>query len=295
MVEDSITRLLFNALAQRQTVMLPDIGSLRFKRIAAKCEGATLTPPRNMFIFSNREEGRSLLDMLITKAGCKPNEGEEAYRRWLHRVKQTHSVVIEGVGRIEGDFFKPSEELERLLNPVTAAPITLRRRCSLRGLWFGLAAVAVVGVAGAAWWYFNMQPTSTLVVEPKEVESQKIVDELRDSVVADEVVAIITPVAEQTMPVPKEVATVTAVSNEVGKISPGTRYVVMGVFSTEENARKYIEQLSKRAPEISCRIYRFQGKKFMVSGFESVDGAEATAFIREHRAQFSDLWVYKRK
>ena len=33
----------------------------------------------------------------------------------------------------------------------------------------------------------------------------------------------------------------------------------------------------------------------MVSGFESADGAEASAFIRDHRAQFPDLWAYKRK
>ena len=78
-------------------------------------------------------------------------------------------------------------------------------------------------------------------------------------------------------------------------MTSGMNYVVVGVFSTEDNARKFIEQMARRAPEMACRAYKFQGSKFMVSGFESADGAEASAFIRDHRAQFPDLWAYKRK
>lgn len=305
MVNDSITQLLFNALAQRQTVVLPGIGSLRFKRIAAKLEGSTLTPPRNMFRYSSREEGRSLLDMLISAAGCTREEGEEAYRRWLRRIKQGHSIVIEGVGRIEEDFFKPSDELEQLLNPVASAPLTIKRRRSWRGVWITLAAVAIIGVAGAAWWCVQMQPTSTPAVVAQKVEKPKTemveVAEKTDSVVAEQVATEVTPeVATEVAPVQKERAPAPAptpvpVSTEVGEMTSGMSYVVMGVFSTEENARKYVTQLAKRAPEIGCRIYRFQGAKFMVSGFESADGAAATTFIREHRTQFPDLWAYKRK
>lgn len=303
MVNDSITQLLFNALAQRQTVILPGIGSLRFKRIAAKLEGSTLTPPRNMFRYSSREEGRSLLDMLISAAGCTREEGEEAYRRWLRRIKQGHSIVIEGVGRIEEDFFKPSDELEQLLNPVASAPLTIKRRRSWRGVWITLAAVAVIGVAGAAWWYVQMRPTSTPAVVAQKVEKPKTevieIAEKIDSVVAEQVATEVVPeVAPEVAPVQKESAPASApasVSTEVGEMTSGMSYVVMGVFSTEENARKYVTQLAKRAPEIGCRIYRFQGAKFMVSGFESADGATATTFIREHRTQFPDLWAYKRK
>lgn len=303
MVNDSITQLLFNALAQRQTVVLPGIGSLRFKRIAAKLEGSTLTPPRNMFRYSSREEGRSLLDMLISAAGCSHEEGEEAYRRWLRRIKQGHSIVIEGVGRIEEDFFKPSDELEQLLNPVASAPLTIKRRRSWRGVWITLAAVAVIGVAGAAWWYVQMQPTSTPAVVAQKVEKPKTevvkIAEKIDSVVAEQVAPEVVPeVATEVTPVQKESAPASApasASTEIGEMTSGMSYVVMGVFSTEENARKYVTQLAKRAPEIGCRIYRFQGAKFMVSGFESADGAAATTFIREHRTQFPDLWAYKRK
>ena len=282
MVNDSITQLLLNLLAQHRTVVLPGIGSLRFRRIAAKLDGMTLTPPRNIFRYSSREEGLSLLDELIEVAGCTREEGEEAYRRWLHRIKQGHQVVIEGVGRIESDFFKPSEELERLLNPVATAPIVLRRRRSLRGVWIGLAAVAVVGAAGAVWWYVQNRPTVApeVVVQAVEEPTPEVVEE-----VVTEEVAEPAPVEEVATPEP----------TAIGQMTSGVSYVVVGVFSTEENARKYIEQMARRNPEIACRVYAFQGSKFMVSGFESTDGAEASAFIRDHRAALPDLWVYKRK
>lgn len=282
MVNDSITQLLLNLLAQHRTVVLPGIGSLRFRRIAAKLDGTTLTPPRNTFRYSSREEGLSLLDEMIAVAGCTREEGEEAYRRWLHRIKQGHSVVIEGVGCIESDFFKPSEELERLLNPVAAAPIVLHRRRSLRGVWIGLAAVVVVGAAGAAWWYLQNRPTVAPVVVAQEVVAPA--PEAIDSVAVEEVVEP-APVEEVATPEP----------TAIGQMTSGVSYVVVGVFSTEENARKYIEQMARRNPEIACRVYAFQGSKFMVSGFESTDGAEASAFIRDHRAALPDLWVYKRK
>lgn len=282
MVNDSITQLLLNLLAQHRTVVLPGIGSLRFRRIAAKLDGTTLAPPRNIFRYSSREEGLSLLDELIEVAGCTHEEGEEAYRRWLHRIKQGHQVVIEGVGRIESDFFKPSEELERLLNPVATAPIVLRRRRSLRGVWIGLAAVAVVGAAGAVWWYVQNRPTVApeVVVQAVEEPTPEVVEE-----VVTEEVAEPAPVEEVATPEP----------TAIGQMTSGVSYVVVGVFSTEENARKYIEQMARRNPEIACRVYAFQGSKFMVSGFESTDGAEASAFIRDHRAALPDLWVYKRK
>lgn len=291
MVNDSITQLLFNALAQHCTTVLPGIGSLRFRRVAAKLEGTTLTPPRNMFRFSSREEGPSLLDMVIAEAGCTREEGEEAYRRWLRRVKQGHSVVIEGVGRIEEDFFKPSEELERLLNPVATAPITLRRRRSLRGVWIGLAAVALATVAGAAWWFVQNEPKTTTTPEVIAQKVEQPAPEKVDSVVVEKVTA---PVEEVAATV-EETPAPTPASTEIGEMTSGVSYVVWGVFSTEENARKYIKQMATRAPEIACRAYKFQGSKFMVSGFESTDGAAASAFIREHRAKFPDLWVYNRK
>ena len=145
-----------------------------------------------------------------------------------------------------------------------------------------LAVVVVVGAAGTAWWYLQNRPTVAPAVVVQEVVAPA--PETIDSMAVEEVVEP-RPVEEVVVPE----------STAIGRITSGVSYVVVGVFSTEENARKYIEQMARRNPEIACRVYAFQGSKFMVSGFESTDGAEASAFIRDHRAALPDLWVYKRK
>lgn len=293
MVNNSINQLLFNALAQHQTVVLPGMGSLRFKRVSTKMDRTTLTPPRNMIRYSSRNEGVSLPEMIVAASGCSREEGEEAYRRWLRRVKDNHVVDIEGVGRIEKDFFKASDELEKLLNPIALAPLTLHRRRSFKGVWIALGVVAVAAVAGGVWWYMNNQSPVIPAPAPNIVEQtvEDVIAEDVDSMVveSESVSSVVEDAAVPGTIVPAPTA------EEIGTMTSGMNYAVLGVFSTEENVRKFIEQMSRRSPEIICRAYKFQGSKFMVSGCESTDAAEVSAFIRANRAKYPDLWSYTRK
>lgn len=295
MVNNSINQLLFNALAQHQTVVLPGMGSLRFKRVSTKMDRTTLTPPRNMIRYSSRNEGVSLPEMIVAASGCSREEGEEAYRRWLRRVKDNHVVDIEGVGRIEKDFFKASDELEKLLNPIALAPLTLHRRRSFKGVWISLGVVAVAAVAGGVWWYMNNQ----LPVVPMPTPAPNIVEQTVEDVIAEDVDSMVVesesvPSVVEDAAVPDTIVPAPA-AEEIGTMTSGMNYAVLGVFSTEENVRKFIEQMSRRSPEIICRAYKFQGSKFMVSGCESTDAAAVSAFIRANRAKYPDLWSYTRK
>lgn len=71
----------------------------------------------------------------------------------------------------------------------------------------------------------------------------------------------------------------------------GHFYVVLGVFSTEENAER---AASKAVAEglTATTIYRF-GQKFMVSPFTAADTESCAAFRRAEGASYPDLWVYK--
>ena len=292
MVNNSINQLLFNALAQHQTVVLPGMGSLRFKRVSTKMDRTTLTPPRNMIRYSSRNEGVSLPEMIVAASGCSREEGEEAYRRWLRRVKDNHVVDIEGVGRIEKDFFKASDELEKLLNPIALAPLTLHRRRSFKGVWISLGVVAVAAVAGGVWWYMNNQSP----VVPMPTPAPNIVEQTVEDVIAEDVDSMVVE-SESVSSVVEDAAVPDTIvpapaAEEIGTMTSGMNYAVLGVFSTEENVRKFIEQMSRRSPEIICRAYKFQGSKFMVSGCESTDAAAVSAFIRANRAKYPDLWSY---
>lgn len=71
----------------------------------------------------------------------------------------------------------------------------------------------------------------------------------------------------------------------------GRKYVVLGVFSTPENAARAISGAVAKQPGLRCMIYRF-GNKFMVSPFESDDADACVRFIREQNGRFPDMWTY---
>lgn len=83
----------------------------------------------------------------------------------------------------------------------------------------------------------------------------------------------------------------TVVATRPESLASGRKYVVLGVFSTPENAARAAKKAASNTPAMSCRVYRF-GEKFMVSPFESDDAAACAAFIREHRGSYRDLWTY---
>lgn len=78
----------------------------------------------------------------------------------------------------------------------------------------------------------------------------------------------------------------------VTTMTPGRYYVVLGVFSTVENAERAVAETARKEESMRCGIYRF-GAKWMVSPFESADAEACTLFRRAHREQFPDLWTYR--
>ena len=72
----------------------------------------------------------------------------------------------------------------------------------------------------------------------------------------------------------------------------GRYYVVLGVFSTVENAERAGMQAAEKDGTLRCGIFRF-GSKWMVSPFESDDPEACTLFRKAHVDHFPEMWVYK--
>ena len=71
----------------------------------------------------------------------------------------------------------------------------------------------------------------------------------------------------------------------------GHYYVVLGVFSTVENAERAAnEAFLKQA--MRCEIYPF-GQKWMVSPFTAAEADRCAQFRRTHLETHPDLWVYQ--
>lgn len=318
MTKDPISQLLFNALASHCTVVLPGIGTLRFKRTPAKSDGRTIIAPRNSVRYSIREEGRTLIDMIVSASGCDRSEAEDSYRRWLHRVKSGHVVNIDGVGHIEDDFFNPSDELSALLNPVALESFVLHRRMPSRllGIAAGVAVVVAAGIYMICRRTPHVEPVRPAVaqatIEPAAVNDSvlPIADSMvnvPDSISVGDASAEGAPVEgpaagasavekpETEKPAAGSTEAKRAAAGELTATAVGRSYAVLGVFSTEENAWKFVGQMAEKAPEIECSVYLFAGGKIMVSGFESDDQAEAAAFSRKNRSAFPDMWIFTKK
>lgn len=85
--------------------------------------------------------------------------------------------------------------------------------------------------------------------------------------------------------------TAPAADGEPARLVSGRRYVVLGVFSTPENAARAAQLARETEGSFRCGVYRF-GAKFMVSPFESEDAEACTLFIRAHAETFPGMWTY---
>ena len=72
-------------------------------------------------------------------------------------------------------------------------------------------------------------------------------------------------------------------------------YVVMGIFSTPENAARAVQQAQAKIKDVECKVLPFKGGKHMVTIFGSDSVADCNAFARSYRDVYPDLWVYNKK
>lgn len=332
MVNDSMERLILNALLRREDVVMPGIGTLHPVRVSARCDKRGVVPPRNTVRYSRRVEGRTLVDMVAEAAGCDRQAAEEAYDRWLKRVKEGNTVNIDGVGRIANDFFTPSAEFDRRLNRAPATEIKLPVRHHAARWLVPVAVVVVIGGAAALWFgYYGRSmsaddevrvteqvagnvaqvetPTSgrtpeTSVAEGADVQSSAVDSEhsALDNNSAESEDTETLSVADQTAVDKSAAAGVSASSGQPIEIEMsaltrtlhGRYYVVFGVFSTADNASRFIERTVTANPAVVCRAYLFSDGKILISGFESDERAAAETFMKENRAICPEMWIFSK-
>lgn len=81
---------------------------------------------------------------------------------------------------------------------------------------------------------------------------------------------------------------------QAARFVSGHSYVVQGVYSSLENARRALRELERREPALHGRIYLY-GPKYMVSMFSSERSDVSAAFVRAYSDRFPDLWTYRAK
>lgn len=252
-------------------------------------------------------------------------EARKVYDRWLAQVREGDTLTIVGIGVLRGGEFRIDEAFDRRLNPQGHKPVAVRVPQRFDAvLWIGIAAIVCV-TGFTAWWWFG-ERGQRLEMHAAVAESPELSDRMAvgavpaDSLsgaVADSTAAVADGAVED--PTVGTVRTEAAAENSGGvsdaaaagkngsaetarpaerkgeagpaSLVSGRHYVVMGVFSTEKNARRAVREAGSTEAAMTCGIYRF-GAKLMVSPFESDDEEACRLFIRAHEERFPGMWIY---
>ena len=188
-------------------------------------------------------------------------------------------LTIEGVGVLKFKNFTLAPAFDRLLNPQGHEPVRIKPARRLDwALWVGIAAIGTAtAVAGT-------KAAETDVAGSSAAGAAGTADSAGDR--ADAAVT-----RADAKPAGLRPGSAARVSTEPASLVSGHRYVVLGVFSTPENAARAAADAEARDASVRCGVYRF-GNKFMVSPFEAPDAEACTLFIRNYSDRFPGLWTY---
>ena len=273
--------------------MLPTVGTISVSRVPATLSGSRVTPPRYKVEFGSTTEGRTITDIIAHCAAIDIREAEDIYRRWLDKSRKDAVITIEGVGILRHKSFTADATLLADLNPEGDKPLRLRRRRS-KLPWLILLVVLLLGVAVGAYIYLskevNTEPTTHLTT-PTETPAKPIEVELAVDVEAEHIEPIepIETIVETSAP--EEVVTDTQLWTEREDLR---HWVVVGSYSTEQNAKRAIRDIAAKNENVTCDIFKL-GSMYAVAAFASSERAECEEFVRSHRKEFKQAWIHTPK
>ena len=283
-----VNKIIYNMLISGRGVFLPEVGSLYIERQAArKLADGRLLSPRNTVVFAEGVQAPSLVDEIVSIAGCGVEQAQDIYERWKAKTLAEGVLTIGGIGVLKGKSFSTDKTFHSAINPQGVKTLVLRKKSSNAWLYVvsGVAIVVALGFLAYLMWgdkFMGKQSAEKVVVEQIATPEAPAVESAEQGVEsAAEPNAV--PNAEQAQP-----AQVAPQSSEYAY------YVVMGIFSTPENAARAVEQTRSKMKDVACEVLPFKGKH-MVTVFGSNNREDCNAFARSYRDIYPDLWVYNKQ
>lgn len=294
MIEE-VNKIIYNMLISGRGVFLPGVGTLFIERQGARrIDKNRLMSPRNVVAFSSQEQAPSLVDEIVAIAGCQRQQAEDIFERWIAKTREGADVTIGGVGVLRGKSFIADKTFNSTINPKGVRTLVVRRRSSHAWIY----AVCGVAVAVALAFFAYLQWGDSWGIDQANVAS----DKPQEQTVAAE--PTVDPVAErneeQVAGQSAEPLSATAqaaspdVQPQVVQNKAYAYYVVMGVFSSEQNAQRAVEQLRSNIKDAAAKVRPF-GDKYMVTAFGSDKREECNVFVRSYHDIYPDLWIYNKK
>ena len=289
---EQVARLIGNRLAGGEAIFLPEVGSLCVAfHGARRLSKRTVQPPYRSVEFRSEEQGRSLPALIEYAAACDPVTARSVYDRWLAQVREGDTLTIVGVGTLKHRHFAIDDAFDLRLNPHGHAPVQLRRKRRFDWvLAVGIAAI-LLAAAGLGVGYYLKEQQSPVVAQHVAPVVRQTPEPSVETAPETETEALAESEPAGALQTEAVQSADTASDAAYGRMQPGRFYVVMGVFSTQENAERAATYFAGEQPAWNYRIYLF-GSKFLLAGHVSESEEEARDFVRQNRTQFPDMWVH---
>lgn len=314
MVEE-VNKIIYNMLIGGKVVLLPGVGTLYIERQGARrISKDRLLSPRNAVNFSSQsDEGSSIVDEIVAIAGCGEEQARDIYDRWLSKTRDGKRLTIGGVGVLNDKSFSPEPGFNAAINPGGVKTLVVRQRnntwlyavsgvCAAVALCVGIymlagdslfGGVSVVDGSDAGPVAATVAGDSTQLAQPVTGDSLSAAAAVTPA--AEGAAAQQTAVTAQSAPAATTATPSTPTAEETAAASADYRFwVVAGVFSTEQNASRALEQAAKHIKDMDGRIVPFKGK-FIAAVYGSDKRTDCNAFAKSYSDIYPDLWIYEVK
>lgn len=290
---NEVNKLIYNTIIKGADIYLPDVGTLCVVRHSATINSHNeVLPPHFDIELHDAKTAVSLVDIISSVASVDSERAKEIYDRWLEKSQKGSILVIDRVGTLDGKSFICDSSFIKAMNP-NNAPMLITPRRNHRPLWIGFSLVTLIGALCCTWWYYK----NYMVATEDIAELVTIVDNDIDTTQDNIVLAIETESIETIADEPQEIVTEETVveSNPDWRNNENIRHwVVVGSYSTTENAERAIAEISKRTPEAKCNYFRL-GSMYAVATFGSDKIDDCQEYKRNHVEDFPQLWIYTPK
>ena len=289
MIEE-VNKIIYNMLISGRGVFLPEVGTLYIERQAArKLADGRLLSPRNTVVFAEGVQAPSLVDEIVSIAGCGVEQAQDIYERWKAKTLAEGVLTIGGIGVLKGKSFSTDKTFHSAINPQGVKTLVVRKKSSNAWLYVvsAVAVVVALGLLAYLMWgdkFMGKQQSAEKVVVEQVATPDAPAVESAEQGVESAAESNAVPNSEQTQP-----------AQVVPQSSEYAYYVVMGIFSTPENAERAVQQVQAKIKDVECKVLPFKGGKHMVTIFGSDSVADCNAFARSYRDVYPDLWVYNKK
>lgn len=326
---NEVNNIIYNLLVQEQAAHLPGVGTLSVVRRSAEMESSDLiSAPTYVVEFSSHAQATSVVDAIAYEGSIDIISAEDIYSRWLERVRSDSTLIIEGVGTLRDKSFVADPEFIAMFNaPGGKRRIKKHGKKGGKRALVIILVLLIVAALCAAGWFFrdkiaamldNSDTSENVAIsendsnadleefvytedeagvaesEPEpELEPEMVIEQTDDIEESEEV----TEVEETEEPEVKTPAKPVSTTPNGDHAEDWTlrddirHWVVVGSYSTEENAERALQQIKQKHPDTYCDIFTL-GWMYAVAAYGSADRDDCVNYMRKYRYEYDQMWIF---